>query len=224
MSDSSPMTVAAAEQLEAEKAAQAEAGAAAAEGEQPIRHPHAKPKPRKAKAKRKRPSAEGRAATAGSFKSKAQRDSELTAELARVLVFPAIPAQVAIPDPATKQFVAGHFVQTGPRTARELVALSQGSPELRAWLERAAKGSLAFTGTMIAITYLGPVALALMGWMQAAHTVQFVTQADDSQLEELAAMMAAANATASPPTESAEQPGAAPAEHAGAEADTPPPG
>ena len=144
-------------------------------------------------------------------------DKKLERELARVLVFPAVPSIMVAPSMESKAYLASHFTSVGPATAAQLVEASKSSPELRDILERLTKGSVTLTIAVALIAYISPPVLWIAGARAQAQGVtaalQLATSMDESMLEDLMSQVAA-NADV-PPTVAAPEPDPA---AAGAEA------
>ena len=169
-----------------------------------------KPRPKRDRKPSKRPKRKpgaGRPPGAPNKTTIAARTKELEAELARVLVFPAIPAVLLAPDQETALFMQQHFTQAGPSTAHQLALASESSPQLREILERMTQGSVTMMIALAAIGYVAPVALWTIGRRQHALGVSMALSADPEQIAAAAEAFAAA-APPAPPPEPEPQPAA----------------
>lgn len=151
-------------------------------------------KPPKPRAKRKRSPAQAAAAAKGGANAAMKaRSRALARELSEILVFPAVPAAMAAPDPATQAYMIEHFTRSGPRTAEALVSASESNPRLRSVLEQIVTGGGLFTVVLALVSYGAPPVMWVLGMhLQAAR----ITEATTMDEQQLAAMMAAAHAAA----------------------------
>jgi hypothetical protein len=194
-----------------ELGAQAGTGEAGAEPQDGSEQPRA----RRDKAPRKR--AKRSSTAAGSSKGQPrgavlkQQTKRLEDKLGELLTFPAMPAAMFAPDAATQGYMIEHFTRSGPRTAAILAEASESNEQLRALLERVTSGGSMFTVVLALVTYTAPPVMWTIGMRQQAASV---TQASTMSEQELATIMAAANAAAAQESQSAEAPQGA--EHAGA--------
>lgn len=143
-----------------------------------------------------------------------QQDARLESALAEVLVFPAMPAMMLAPDPLTRAYLPEHFIRTGPKTAKELVAASEASPELRAVLERVAFGSSMLGLVMAVVGYAAPPVMWMIGMRSQAAALTQAASMDEAAMQ---SMIAKAQADAAAQAQAAQQPanGAQGAEHGG---------
>lgn len=195
---------------DAEQTAQAAADVAAAANGSPAGdgrrgdpepRPHPSEKPRRSETANARQKRRKRAASSSSSPSRQQttraRTRELELGLARTLSFPAVPVLMLPGDVETKAFLATHFTTAGPQLAGELAQASEQSAELREWLERMARGSLAMTLAIGAIGYLGPAVLWTIGRRGEAQAMSLALQMDEDALEQVVSA-AVAGATIPP--------------------------
>lgn len=182
------------------------------QGEKPRRGDKA-PKPR---GKRKASAAQREAAAKGGASATMKaRTRTLAKELGELLTFPAVPAAMVAPDPATQAYMIEHFTRSGPTTAQTLAHVSESNPRLRAVLEQLVTGGGMFTVALALVSYGAPPIMWAIGMRVQAARMTEATTMDEAGL---AAMMQAAADAAAAQTAAAENgqgapgsPGAAPA-------------